>query len=74
MEVDHYMCVKTLGGTYNTRWPINEIHHASDIVSAASIVSHYHSSFSRAITISYFPSSGGKEGEWIFWQEKSLLE
>ena len=28
MEVDHYMCVQTLEGMYNTRWPINEIHHA----------------------------------------------
>ena len=28
MEVDHYMCVQTLAGMYNTRWPINEIHHA----------------------------------------------
>ena len=28
MEVDCYMCVQMLGGMYNTRWPINEIHHA----------------------------------------------
>ena len=28
MEVDRYMCVQTLGCMYNTRWPINEIHHA----------------------------------------------
>ena len=28
MEVDRYMCVQALEGMYNTRWPINEIHHA----------------------------------------------
>ena len=28
VEVDRYMCVQTLEGMYNTRWPINEIHHA----------------------------------------------
>jgi len=34
----------------------------SDIIPAASIVSHCHSSFLRAITTSNFPFSGGKEG------------
>ena len=28
MEVDCYMCIKTPGGMYNTRRPVNEIHHA----------------------------------------------
>jgi len=42
----------------------------SDIVPAASIVSHCHSSFSRAITISHFPSSGGKEVRLMFRQEE----
>ena len=28
MKLDRYMCVQTLGGMYNTGWPINEIHYA----------------------------------------------
>ncbi|KAL9712289.1 hypothetical protein Ac2012v2_005364 [Leucoagaricus gongylophorus] len=42
----------------------------SDIIPAAFIVGHCHSSFLRAITISHFPSSGGKEVRLMFRQEE----
>ena len=42
----------------------------SNIVPAASIVSHCHSSFSRAITTSHFPSSGGKKEDECFDRRK----